>query len=614
MPDTAGFAIIGSVSERFVNACLRTAAADLLPAYLAPLTGPVVVAGVQGALFGSVAMLAPTVSFSSRPDNQVPITLTFGGAIALALGTAPPTEVVVSLSTTVLAQPKATPVPQPPATPQSTATVQLVLSLDVSKAQVTAVEAAAVTGPQLDQGIHEVLTSSEVLSLLAQAVQAIPANLLQLPAGTLSLPLTVAQTYQPPNATISSPRTLYSLQYDVTNVAIRPVDAAVPGPGALAVGVDIEVPGRIGADPSVTTSGNPAALYDLNTAPGPVPVMIDYNSDGTANFAPGGGTAAQNTDLAVAVNASWLCTVINQVLSPQLVGVFMPGGMTTNKLSFTKNAQIADGEVVGPMAISIGDVQAGLNGPLTGAIPSGVAMSGFTVDLWLTRWQEVSTDADGYYDGVDNVPGNVNAQVTASLALLLQSFSQPPTIPTQGGVGTPGGNLLVQTDPPGGYVLIDGAPVGTGFGPYSTACVPLPPGTYTVGADPAIFKSWVTAGGVQVDSATANPANITVSGTGQLTLNATDLISFISYDYWSAGVIGVEVSLPAWVQILPEVLTAMFLAGVLLMQLNLILWSYAGMALAIGPTSAILGSSDAEATAAALGAVGGLPRSAGPSS
>ncbi len=57
----------------------------------------------------------------------------------------------------------------------------------------------------------------------------------------------------------------------------------------------------------MTTTGNPAALYDLNTAPGPVPVMVNYNSDQTSTFAPGGGTEAQNTDLAVAVNASWLC-------------------------------------------------------------------------------------------------------------------------------------------------------------------------------------------------------------------------------------------------------------------------------------------------------------------
>jgi hypothetical protein len=101
----------------------------------------------------------------------------------------------------------------------------------------------------------------------------------------------------------------------------------------------------------------------------------------------------------------------------------------------------------------------------------------------------------------------------------------------------------VQTNPPGGCIFIDGAPVRTGFGPFSVAYVSLPPGNYAIGADPAIFTSWAAGGGLSVDSATANPAKLTVSGSGQLTLNATALISYVSYDFWSAGVVGAEVNL-----------------------------------------------------------------------
>ncbi len=133
------------------------------------------------------------------------------------------------------------------ATPQSSATQQLVLGLDVSKAQVTAVEVATVTGPQLDQAMHDVLTSPQVFGLLTQAI---PASQLEIAAGTFGLSLTMTQTYQPPNATIDNPRSLYNVQFDVTNIVVRPVNPAVPGPGALAIGIDVQVPGRIGADPS----------------------------------------------------------------------------------------------------------------------------------------------------------------------------------------------------------------------------------------------------------------------------------------------------------------------------------------------------------------------------
>ena len=97
-----------------------------------------------------------------------------------------------------------------------------------------------------------------MLGGLTTALRAVPPGLLQITDANLGLPLVNNQTYQPPGGSIFFPDTLFDLTFAVIRIVARPLDAATPGPGALALAVDASV---VGGGASVASNGDQTASW-----------------------------------------------------------------------------------------------------------------------------------------------------------------------------------------------------------------------------------------------------------------------------------------------------------------------------------------------------------------
>ena len=181
-----------------------------------------------------------------------------------------------------------------------------------------------------------------MLSVLTQAVRSIPSSLLQVTPSGLNLPISINQTYQPPGGSIFEPDTLFALQFAVQRIVAIPVNSANPNAGGLVIGVDVSEP--------VSTSGDPSQLVDLNTSIGPAGYVVDEEASG-ATFT-GGGGVSHNSDFAVVINGNWLSSIVNNVISPQLVDKF-PEPLADSRLSFGENA----------LNVSFGTFSPSLNSP-----------------------------------------------------------------------------------------------------------------------------------------------------------------------------------------------------------------------------------------------------------
>jgi hypothetical protein len=58
------------------------------------------------------------------------------------------------------------------------------------------------------------------------------------------------------------------------------------------------------------------------------------------------------------------------------------------------------------------------------------------------------------------------------------------------------------------------------------------------------------SGPITVDNANANPAQITVAGSGDVQLHESSYDPFLTRDHWSSVVVGTDISLPFWVEFL----------------------------------------------------------------
>ncbi len=508
---SAGFAMVGCASENTINASLRGLHANFEPAYEFSLPNAVTVGSTSVSISGSAIMLAPQVTLQTRADDLISVNVAVAGELTLVAGSVSlQTEIV--LSTTVLV-----------GLITKVATVgnnqQITVGIDFSSALVTAVNVAALLGPPLSPVFEQALTSPAVLGGLTTALRAVPPGLLQITDANLGLPLVNNQTYQPPGGSIFFPDTLFDLTFAVIRIVARPLDAATPGPGALALAVDASV---VGGGASVASNGDPNGLVDLNTAASQAGATVDYGGGGNIESSSPSvsAAAAQNSGLAIVVDGDWLAAIVNSVLSPQLAGKFFDSGLAKNNVALTASPDCVQ--------LSLGgDFTLPLDSPWAGVFATNVPMAGITAQIKVTRFIEVDRDSRGYYQGVPNVPGNADITLNVNLITLLQSYEDVPEQP-QPPSGAAVESVMFSTTPPGGYFYLDGAPIPTGLGPWASAAVGLVSGSvYTITADPRTFQSWSTTGNVffedpsgnwTVQSSTASETGLKVKGPGTLSL------------------------------------------------------------------------------------------------
>jgi hypothetical protein len=389
MSATAGFACVACVTQDFINSALRAATATLVPAYSFSLPNSVSVGGTAVSVSGVLVAVAPQVTLQANADNLVSVDFGFAGELTLSGGGQSMFGLVV-LSTT-LSLGLVTNV----TTNQNVQ--QITVGIDPTVASVTAVDVSVLAGPPISPLFNDSLTSPAVLEALTQAVRSLPPNLLQVTPQNISIPQQIVQTYQPPKGSLFFPNVLFQFQFTISRIVALPLNAAQPGPGVLAVAVDVSAP--------VATTGDPASLTDLT---GPTGALgISYDNSG-AEFVSG---ATNYNNIVVAVDSSWITSIINNVVSPQLANKF-PTQLAPLNISFSGSSNC--------LQISIGDVMVALDSPLAGLLPTNVPLTGITLQIEATKWfGGVTTDSNGYYLGVEP---SVTADATIQLVLLLIQF------------------------------------------------------------------------------------------------------------------------------------------------------------------------------------------------
>ena len=158
----------------------------------------------------------------------------------------------------------------------------------------------------------------------------------------------------------------------------------------------------------VATTGDANSLTDISgpVAGGPT---IDYEDPDVAQFG-GGGFVEKSADIALLIDSSWISSIVNGVLSPQLAGKFPTAQFAKNRVSFTNSPDC--------LQISFGNITAALNCPLSPPIPTNVPFAGIIFRVKVTQWLEVNTDNHGYYQGVSGV-GVADAVFNANTAIIL---------------------------------------------------------------------------------------------------------------------------------------------------------------------------------------------------
>ena len=515
----ANFAFVGSFSQGFINAALRAYQANLLPPTTVTLPTLVTVDGTSVGMDGTMIVLPPQVSLEARSDNLVTVMLGVAGTVMLT-GGGQFAQAEIILETTLLV-----------GLVTNVQTVgsahSITVGIDLSAASVTFVDVGVFVGPPLIPLFTSVFGSPDVLNVLTQAVRAIPSSLLQVTPGGFSLPIAINQTYQPPGGSIFFPDTLFAFQFDVQRIVARPVNSTNPGAGALVVGVDTTKP--------VSTFGDQSQLVDLNTTLGPAGNVVDEEPSG-ATFT-GGGLVNHESDIAIAVNGTWLSSIVNNVISPQLASKF-PEPLADNHLSFGANA----------LNLNFGTFNPPLNSPWSPPIPTSAAVNGIIITADLVYHSgTLDRDANGYYiassGGIET-----KAQLTADAAAIQLTSSvedppEPPPLPSGVAVGT----VSFSANPAGAQIGLDNYLVILGLGASNYRSRILEIGQHTIATNPAFFQSWNTIGNVSIDNPSSASANLTVNGDGAITLQQSNWNPYVDNNRWTIGLISTGVKVPWYI-------------------------------------------------------------------
>ena len=190
MAGTSGFAVVGCVKQDLINVALRVATANLVPAYSFQLPNVVTVGHTSVGIRGVLMLMPPQVTLQTRADDLVSVNVGFAGQLSLTSAN-PAALVDVILSATVLV-----------GLVSNVATngnvQQITVGLNLAAASVTAINVAVLAGPPLAPVFNSALTSQSVLNAMTAALQAVPANLVQVTPQGINLPLQIVQTYEPP--------------------------------------------------------------------------------------------------------------------------------------------------------------------------------------------------------------------------------------------------------------------------------------------------------------------------------------------------------------------------------------------------------------------------------
>ena len=268
MSATAGFACVACITQDLINSALRAATASLVPPYSFSLPNSVSVGGTPVNISGVLVAVAPQVTLQSNANDLVSVDFGFAGELTLSGGGQGMFGLLV-LSTTLslgLVIQAAT----------DNNVQQITVGIDPTHATVTAVNISILAGPPISPLFTSALTSPAALEVLTGAVRLIPPSLLQVSPQGLNLPAQIIQTYQPPKGSLFFPNVLFELKFTISRIVALPLNAAHPGPGVLAVAVDVSEP--------VATAGDPASLTDLT---GPMGVIGILDSGDGPQFVSG---------------------------------------------------------------------------------------------------------------------------------------------------------------------------------------------------------------------------------------------------------------------------------------------------------------------------------------
>ena len=523
----AGFAFAASFSEELVNGVLRAYHASFAPAFPFTLPSVLPIAGLNVNVSGGLVLLPPRVSLSANANNTVNAQLAFAGEVTFAGGPAPGTyEVVlaVALDVGLIAQ-------VTPSGNQQTVTA----GIDLTAATVDAVTVSVYAGTPLDQVYMEGLSSQAVLSALTTAVRAVPAGLTQVTPSNFTIPEDISVPYNPPAwPPPADPRILFDFSYKVTNVVVRPINAASGTAGALAIGIDIDAP---------KTQGDPSALIDFNSTVTPVGYAYIPNADGTWTLdTVQDPTQPHHSQFAAAINGDVVTSLLNVTVSPQLSArfvaehvAFRPPNLDGTTLTYNQCLTFALEYYKSPLG--------------------ALAMWGFSLALELVYYNEVQRYPDGYPVATEDIDVGVTVTIHANIGVNSVPKKRIP-LPTPP-AGVAASNVTFTTSPPGCIFYIDGALVELGNDPADSAVIPLTNGKHTIIAPAGNFVGWTASGMVDFDNPGGNPATVTsvstatasleVNGDGTVQLLGKQWDPYVTSDYWSVRVSDLDIALPAWV-------------------------------------------------------------------
>jgi hypothetical protein len=513
MARNAGFAVVASFSENWINRVIRVYHANLVTPFQFALPSPINVGGTQVNAQGSLMVLPPRVTLRTNANDQVTVWIGFGGRVVLTGGGQTLQEQII-LTTTVSV-----------GLITNVANNQVTVGLNLANATVNSLTATVLNGPALAPLFNAALTAPAVLAALSTALQSLPPALVQFTPGGFNLPLNYTQTYEPPSGPIPNPDPLFSVSLSSKRAVARPITSAGQTTGALVVGVDSFYP---------VFTGDASALVDLNTIVSPHGYMIDYQRDGTPQFGMTGG-GAHNSDVAFAINGALLSSIVDNNISPQLSDKFI-----SDHVAFAY-PQINDGQppTYDCLSLSFGS----FTPPL-----SGTPLDGMLLKAHMTYFPETTIDLHGY--PVGDFVDQVDAYVTIGADMVMHTFeTENPSLPRWPS-GVQMFNVAFTTNPVGGFLYVDGGLVRLGLGPYASTTIQLPQGRHRLSAVPGGFQSWQSTGNIQINSPNTPTTDINVQGDGAITLQQSTWIPFLTQDFWTADVPYLDIELPWWLTLL----------------------------------------------------------------
>jgi hypothetical protein len=294
-PRYAGFASVISVDADFVDGMLAAAAASVtMPGFSLP--DLVTVGTKEIGLSGSLALLAPTVTFTANPDNLIDVTSGASGTVRLTDDGASLIQVELSITTSLTV-----------GIDVLVTSKSLAVRLDLSKSTVSSIEVDVSVGPPLAPVYESAIKSSAVRSAFSKALQSIPESAL-----TFTIPGAKGK--------IDVSYSGITASADVTNIVVVPLDGVL----------------NVAADAAPYTSGDESSLVNLITTASPSPFYQATDQFGNVTY---GGDIFEShggfgINVAVAINSNFLCAVVNGVLAGKLAGTTTEG-VTISSLSLS---------------------------------------------------------------------------------------------------------------------------------------------------------------------------------------------------------------------------------------------------------------------------------------